>query len=38
MVGQEQEQKRMTEHDRRSIIIVCKDEKYWIDPGDWRSL
>ena len=22
----------MAEHDRSSIIIVCKDEKDWIDP------
>ena len=22
----------MVEHDRRSIIIICKDGKDWIDP------
>ena len=38
MMGQKQKQmvkhdrRSMAEHNRRSIIIVCKDEKYWIDP------
>ena len=27
-----QNQRSMSEHDRSSIIIVCKDEKDWIDP------
>ena len=32
MMAQEQGQKQMVEHDRRSIIIICKDERDWIDP------
>ena len=29
---QKQDNKNMVERDRRSIIIVCKDERDWINP------
>ena len=33
MMGQKQGQKQMVEHDRRSIIIICKNERDCIDPN-----
>ena len=29
---QNQDNKNMVEHDRRSIIVVCKDERDYINP------
>ena len=31
-------QRSMVKHDQRSIIIVCKDERDWIDPETKRVL
>ena len=32
------DQRSMVKHDQRSIIIVCKDERDWIDPETKRAL
>ena len=34
---QDQDIKDLVEHDRRSIIIVCKDERDWIIPETGKT-